>query len=342
MGTPALSIVLPVYNAAAYVAEAVESILAQTFSDFELILVDDGSTDGSREILAGFRDKRVRLLNQPHEGLVAALNRGIREARGEWIARMDADDVALPSRLAAQMGYLRLRPEIGLLGGFVATMDEHGRVLADVVQFPEAHRGIWRAIGRRHWVLCHPTAVFRKDLALEAGLYDPAYLHAEDVEFFARLMTRCRAANLPEVVLRYRLRPRGVCVEFKDHGRINAELVAKVIDRWKPGQPFRATQGERTEADARIARTTRRLGPSAVKSVYHCRVGRELLRGGRWAMALKSYARAVFHRPWSAVPYVGMAAACLRVRAGESYRAPYVGAEPRTQPPPALTPGTTR
>src|SRR3712207_3488429 len=107
MTMPAVSIVLPVYNAAAYVAEAVRSVLAQTLGDFELILINDGSTDGSRDVLATFHDHRVRLIDQPNQGLVATLNRGVREARGQWIARMDADDISLPGRFAAQLDYLR-------------------------------------------------------------------------------------------------------------------------------------------------------------------------------------------------------------------------------------------
>jgi glycosyltransferase involved in cell wall biosynthesis len=315
MSVPGVSIVLPVYNAAAYVAEAVGSMLAQTFGDFELILVNDGSTDGSRDVLAGFQDDRIRILDQQNQGLVAALNRGIREARGEWIARMDADDVSLPGRLEAQVRHLHRHPELGLLGGFVSTTDEAGRVLGEVVRFSETHEEIWRSIGRRPWVLCHPTAVFRREWAIEAGLYDPAYRHAEDVEFFARLMTRRRAANLPEVVLRYRLRPDAVCCAFRDHGRANARLVAEVIDRWRPGEPFRATARERARADARIARAAGRIDTRLVRAIYHCRVGRELLRGGRWGGAAKSYARAVLDRPCSVAPYMGLAAASLRVGA---------------------------
>src|SRR5688500_15519812 len=122
MSKPVVSIVLPVYNAAAFLAEAVQSTLAQTFTDFAVIALHDGSTDGSREVLAGFRDDRVRLIDQPQQGLVETLNRGICEARGEWVARMDGDDVSLPARLALQVQYLRRNPEIGLLGGFVSTI----------------------------------------------------------------------------------------------------------------------------------------------------------------------------------------------------------------------------
>jgi hypothetical protein len=184
-----------------------------------------------------------------------------------------------------------------------------------VVHFPRTHEEIWRRLGRKPWVLCHPAVIFRREWALEAGLYDPAYRHAEDAEFFARYMTRHRAANLPEVVLRYRLRPDAVSSEFRAQGRVNAGLVAKVIDRWNPGEPFRATDAERAEADARIARAPRAAGDRALQAIYHCRVGRELLRGGRWAGAAKSYARAVAHRPLSVTPYVGLAAASLRLGA---------------------------
>jgi glycosyltransferase involved in cell wall biosynthesis len=256
------------------------------------------------------------VIDQRNLGVVETLNRGIRESRGEWVARMDADDVSLPDRLEAQLQYVRRHPEIGLLGGFVSTTDAAGRVLAEVVRFPRTHEEIWGQLGRKPWVLCHPTVVFRREWALEAGLYDPAYRHAEDAEFFARFMTRRRAANLPEVVMKYRLRPDGVSSEFRAHGRVNAGLVAKVINRWKPGEPFRATERERAEADARIARARRPAGERARRATYHCRVGRELLRGGRWGGAARSYGRAALDRPLSVTPYLGLVAASLRVGAG--------------------------
>ncbi|HEX8912113.1 MAG TPA: glycosyltransferase [Humisphaera sp.] len=315
MPAPTVSVVLPVYNARGEVAAAVDSVLAQTYGDFELLLINDGSTDGSRDVLAGFKDPRVRVLDQPNLGLVATLNRGIREARGAWIARMDSDDLCLPHRLQRQMARVGGRPELALLGGWVATIDEEGELLADVVPFPVTHEELWGSIGRRPWVMCHPAVVFRRQAALDAGLYDPAYKHAEDTEFFARLMTTYRAENLPEVVLKYRLRRGAVSGAFKDHGRVNAELVRTVLDRWGPGQPFAATPEERAAADARIAAGSRAVTAKDAVATYHCRRGRELLRGARWGKAVAAYTRAAMATPTRTEAYKGLAAAVLRAGA---------------------------
>ena len=316
MSTPRVSFVLPVYNARDYLAVAVESLLAQTFGDFEVLAINDGSTDGSRDVLAGYaHDARVRILDQPNQGLVATLNRGVREARAPWVARMDADDVSLPRRLERQMAHAAARPDLALLGGWVATIDEAGRPLADVVPFPVAHDELWRLIGRRPWVMCHPAVVFRRDAALAVGLYDPAYTHAEDAEFFARLMTRYRAENLPEVVLKYRLRRGAVSGAFKDHGRVNAQLVRQIIDRWQPGEPFAATPAEQAAADALIAAGATRVTARDAAGTYHCRCGRELLRGARWGGAMAAYARAAFSTPTRLAAYKGLAAAVMRAGA---------------------------
>src|SRR5258708_7569819 len=117
MNSPLISVIMPVYNAAPFVREAVESILAQTLGDFELIMIDDASTDGSPEILARFTDPRCRLLtNANNLGAAETKNRGIAEARGEFLAFLDADDVATPQRLARQLEWLRAHPAVGLLG----------------------------------------------------------------------------------------------------------------------------------------------------------------------------------------------------------------------------------
>ena len=312
MSSPSVSFVLPVYNAGEHLAAAVESVLTQTYRDFEVLAINDGSTDGSRDVLASFKDDRLRILDQPNNGLVATLNRGIREARGPWIARMDSDDVCLPHRLQRQMAHLTANPDMALLGGYVATIDEQGELLADVVPFPVSHDELWQAIGVRPWVMCHPAVVIRKQAAIEAGLYDPAYKHAEDTEFFARLMTKYRAANLPEVVLKYRLRQGAVSGQFKDHGRVNAALVGKIKARWKPGESFASTAEERAAAEAEIGASATKVGPRDAASTYHCRCGRELLRGARWGKAIAAYTRAALGTPTRMEAYKGLAAAVLR------------------------------
>src|SRR6476661_6105481 len=127
--TPPVSVLMPVYNAGRYVAEAVESILGQTYADFEFLIVDDGSTDRSRAILERYaaRDPRIRLVSRPNTGYAAALNELLGLARGELVARMDADDVALPERLLRQVNYLRAHPEVVCVGTAVHLIDGGGR-----------------------------------------------------------------------------------------------------------------------------------------------------------------------------------------------------------------------
>ena len=314
---PTVSVVMPAYNAADYLAEAIESVLAQTFGDFELIVINDGSTDRTREILASFerRDARVRVLDQPNAGVIESLNRGIREARGRYIARMDADDVCLPHRLAVQVAHLERHPDLALLGGFVATADETGRVLSPVVRFPVSHEELYENIGRRKWVMCHPAVVFRRDAAVAVGLYSRSFPHAEDTEFFARLMSRYRAENLPEVVLKYRLRRDAVCSRHRESGRVYARLVALMIDRSTPGQPFEPTPAELQWARTEVERlkAAGEESPRQAQAVYWQRIGRELLRGNQFVRAAGAFARAAWLAPLHWWSYAGIACALLRV-----------------------------
>lgn len=304
---------MAVYNVAPFLREALDSVLAQTFADFECVVVDDGSTDGSAAILAAYADPRVRVVRQANAGLIASLNRGIEIARGDLIARMDPDDRCEPARLATQVAYMDAHPDVALLGGAVATMDEAGERLAPRVPFPATHEQLWAAIGRRPWVFCHPAVMFRRAAVVAMAGYDRRYLHAEETELFARLMSGHRAANLPDVLLTYRIRRGAMSLQNAAHGLVHAGLVAKVIDRWQPGQPFAATAAERAAADAEIAAiVARQRTPSAIEAAYHRRVGRELLRGRQWGPAARHYATAARLAPLEKAAYLGLAAAALR------------------------------
>jgi glycosyltransferase involved in cell wall biosynthesis len=310
---PKISVVMSVYNTGGFVREAVDSVFAQSFGDFEFIIIDDGSKDDSLAQLKSIADPRIRLIEQENRGLVAALNRGIQHATGQYIARMDGDDRCEPDRFATQVRYLDNNPDIALVGGSIATMDETGNPLAPCVRFPQTHEQIWAGIGRLPWVFCHPAVMYRRAAAMNVGLYKPDFAHCEDTEFFARLMTRYRAANLPQVMLKYRLCRSAVSVTKSAHGRINAELVAKIIDRWHPGEPFEPTAAERAAADDAIARTQRPIAKQKMEAAYHCRVGRELLRGRQWGRALRHYATAVKGDALNRRCYIGMIAAVLHL-----------------------------
>ena len=203
--SPAISVVLPVYNAEAYVREAVESILAQSFTDFELIAINDGSTDGSGAILRELaaRDTRIVLLERPNDGLVSALNEGIESARAEFIARMDADDVAMPERFALQHARMVKEPELAVLGSLIRWMDRVGNII-ELANQPLTPQAIARCL-EQGCPVAHPTVMMRRGAVLKVGGYRKAFPHAEDYDLWLRMNDLGYAiANLPQPLLNYR------------------------------------------------------------------------------------------------------------------------------------------
>ncbi|MGH7213710.1 MAG: glycosyltransferase family 2 protein [Tepidisphaeraceae bacterium] len=203
---PRVSVILPVYNGQRYLAETVESVLAQTFEDFEIVAVDDGSTDRSATILQKFaaRDARVRLISRPNTGLVGALNDALAAARGEYAARLDADDVCLAQRFARQVAYLDGHPECVLIGCGVMLIDPYGVPLRKIDQ-PLSHAEIDRRLLQSDgWALVHPAVMMRRAMVMELGGYTPGLDGAEDLDLYLRLGEHGRLANLPEVLLHYR------------------------------------------------------------------------------------------------------------------------------------------
>lgn len=204
--TPVISVITPVYNNAPYMREAIDSILNQTFGDFEYILVNDGSTDNSLEILEEYaqKDERIHIASHGNRGYIAALNEGLSVARAEYIARMDADDVALPDRFEKQLAYLRAHPECVVVGGRVLLIDSEGAPLREMCNETE-HEEIDAAhLAGRGGTIVHPAMMARRSAIDAIGEYSDAYPWAEDLDFFLRLAEVGRVANLPDVILRYR------------------------------------------------------------------------------------------------------------------------------------------
>jgi glycosyltransferase involved in cell wall biosynthesis len=209
---PLISVVMPVYNSLPHLREAVESVLEQTLGDFELLAIDDGSSDGSAEVLAEYakRDGRLRVIRQANGGVTAAICRGLDEARGPLIARMDADDICLPERFAKQVAYLRAHPECVAVGSAARVIDEDGDEL-----FDDFNAGDHDAIDRWHMEkrcarLCHPSMMIRAEALRSVGGYCRQRITSQDFDLWLKLAETGRLACLDEPLVKYRVHPKSV------------------------------------------------------------------------------------------------------------------------------------
>ena len=192
---PAVSVVMPVYNQERYIAEAVEGILRQSFTDFEFIIVDDGSTDATLNVLATYDDPRIRLIRAKHGGFLKALERGVLEARGQWVARMDSDDLCSPLRLARQIEFLTGHPECVFVGSVYGLVTPGGKFLRPVESF-DWHEYTASDITLGKELFADPSVVFDRQKELEVGLYDTEVENEKPLWY--KLLTVGRAANLGE------------------------------------------------------------------------------------------------------------------------------------------------
>jgi hypothetical protein len=201
---PRISVIMPVRDGARWLGEAIASITAQTLTDLELVVVDDGSADASADLVAARAqgDRRLRLIRQGRQGLVAALNRGLGAARGQLIARMDADDRAQPQRLQRQSDYLEARPAVGLLGTWADRIDEQGAPRG-VLQPPDAPEALAALLPCTNPFI-HSSVMLRAAVLRQTGSYRPAFEGAEDYDLWLRVSEVAEVANLPERLLQYR------------------------------------------------------------------------------------------------------------------------------------------
>ena len=194
-----ISVVMSVYNAEKYLREALDSILNQVFTDFEFIIIDDGSTDRTTEILDSYTDPQIiRLKNEKNIGLAAALNKGIAIARGEYIARMDADDVSLPKRFDQQIQYLTNHPNIGIVGTWVKRIDEDGNEIELFKPPTSADLIKWSLLFDN--CLYHSSVMIRRTVLEQIGNYCSTSLFAQDYELWLRASCDVEIVNLGEIL----------------------------------------------------------------------------------------------------------------------------------------------
>ncbi|MGC1241982.1 MAG: glycosyltransferase [Chryseosolibacter sp.] len=200
MVTPRVTVLMPVYNASAYLREAIDSILSQSFKPFEFLIIDDGSSDDSADIISSYTDPRIRFVsNERNLGITPTLNKGIALASCELIARMDADDISHPQRIQKQFGFMKRNPDCALLSTWARVITEDKKLIR-----LERYRSnfYYYNLTFECWMY-HPTIMFRKSAVEEAGMYAMPY--SEDYDLFWRMSTQYRVANLAEALVDYRI-----------------------------------------------------------------------------------------------------------------------------------------
>lgn len=233
-----VSIILPTYNGGRFIARAVESVLAQDFQDFELLVIDDGSTDDTVALIAPFitKDARVRIIRNPQNfGLQKTLNVGLQQAKGEYIARIDDDDVwALADKLAKQVAFLDSHPDYALVGTGVVVMDENGKELFRFKN-PETDEQLRSQMLYRNY-FSHSSVLFRKSTALQFGGYSPdiSALHIEDYDLWLKIGTVAKLANLPIYALRFMLRPSTISAQ---HKRVQLLRQFRLMQKFRKAYP---------------------------------------------------------------------------------------------------------
>jgi hypothetical protein len=246
---------MTVYNGREHVEEAARSILDQTFDDLELVVVDDGSTDGSADLVRGLGDERVRVFSQGNKGLAAALNAGIAHARGELVARMDADDVSHPDRLRRQVELLRARPDVAVVGTSFDVVDAGGATVDAFWALPHDD-DIRRELLVRN-PFGHGTTMVRRAVLDDVGGY--RLVPIEDYDLWFRVLRRHRGANLPESLYRWRLSPGGMSLGGRDEREapmreLMLEIEAELGVAVPPPAAARRRAAEYRAVDPRVAR----------------------------------------------------------------------------------------
>jgi glycosyltransferase involved in cell wall biosynthesis len=262
---PKVTVLMAVYNGERYLREAVDSILCQTFQDFQFLIINDGSTDSSRDLILSYDDARIMLVDSEHNvGQTRSLNRGLELAAGELIARQDADDISEPERLAKQVAFLDRHPGVVLLGTWYKEIDVQGTVIG-VRKLPCDTTDIrWSLLFFCPFI--HSSVMFSKSVIVEQiGFYNETFAYAQDHELWYRIARRLPVANLPEPLVRFRVTPWSMTAAYGDRLHEGDRMSIAHIERllgWDKAESnetnFRAMssllQGGLTDLDPQVAR----------------------------------------------------------------------------------------
>ncbi len=226
---PLVTVLMPVYNAGPYISEAIDSILQQTFTDFEFLIINDGSADDSLQKIRSYSDPRIVVVDRANHGLIESLNEGLQRAKGEIIARMDADDVCLPNRFEKQLAFLKSHPDYVLVGSEADVMDKDGNFLYKLEPIGYSNEEISAGI-KQKCPFIHPCVMFKKKLVIDLGCYPKNALTFEDHLLWRELLSVGKVCNLREVLLKVRFNPESLTIDEKWRGKEFLEIRKRSIE----------------------------------------------------------------------------------------------------------------
>lgn len=292
---PPVTVLMPAYNAGAYIKEAVDSVLAQTFADFEMLIVNDGSTDNTRDILGTYTDPRVRIVDQKNMGLIDTLNKAIALIESPYIARFDADDVCYPERLQLQYDFLRTHAEYVLVGSEADYMDEEGNFIF-LFQFKNYEDGEIRSDAFRHCPVIHSSVMFAKEAVVKAGGYSRKAVTFEDHLLWRNLAAFGKMKNMPLPLIKVRFNPDSVTIDEKWRGEEFIALKQRSI-----------ASGEvsNSDYDLLLSILKKQNFGAYKKAAYHSMLGKKFL----WnqydpGQARKHLSIAISTMPYKSEPYL--------------------------------------
>lgn len=302
--SPKVTVVMSVYNEAEYISTAIESILKQTFEDFEFQIIDDGSTDRTPEIIKHYaeQDDRIKyLVNDINKGLPASLNKGIERASGKYIARMDADDVSLPNRFEKQVRYLDSKPDAHVVGSYTYLIGLDGEFIGEQ-SYPRGGRSVDRLKQQGPGVV-HPSVMMKKASLHQVGGYREPFTYAQDLDLWIRMADEFGSSFLqiiPEPLLKYRVTP----------GQYDRHLVTEIYESYVGEFIGRERKLQRRISEDLETQEIER-GHSMSKIMYHYRVGRLLVDQGKRSKAIRHFSYVLRSIPLSPHGWYGMVLVCL-------------------------------
>jgi glycosyltransferase involved in cell wall biosynthesis len=299
MTVPKVTVVMSVYNDESYIREAVESILNQTFKDFEFIIINDGSTDRTREILLSYKDQRMHLFDQGNMGLTRSLNKGLFLAKGRYIARMDSDDISCPQRLEKEFNFLENNGRVALVGVFVNRIDNNGRFISSYIYPTDSND-----LRQRLWMdcpFCHSSVMFRRNCIEKVGNYREKIGPAEDYDLWFRIAEQFEVVNIPEILHQVRINPSGVSLERRfDQVRSTLLVRAMAAERKKYGNDSldRLAVTELNELLDRLLPHTKKNEQKVLNASYFF-LAEIFYVSGNYKQAVKWLSKCIIYNPFS-------------------------------------------